>query len=236
MNIEVYETYEAISIRAKDIIVSNLQEHKGLTLCAATGGSPTKLYELLRKEYLLRQELFTEFNVIKLDEWGGIPMEQKGTCEEYLRRNLINPLNISDERYISFQSNPKDPINECVRIQNKIDKIGAIDVCILGIGTNGHIALNEPQDFLNPYCHVTELSNTTLMHPMISEEKDKPTYGMTLGMAEILKSKQIVLLISGINKKNITEKFLSKKITTKLPASFLWLHPNVFCLITKDAV
>jgi len=236
MRIEILNTYVDLSQRAKDIIIQEIKKKKRLLLCTATGGSPTGTYELIGKAYEKQPELFTQLQIIKLDEWGGIPMNHPATCESYLQNYLIQALQVSGSRYISFNSNPADPILECTNIQAKLDKAGPIDLCILGLGMNGHLALNEPADFLHPHCHIAALSAMSLEHSMISELQIKPTYGLTLGMANILCSKMILIMINGTRKKRIVSEFLSKKITTLMPASFLWLHPNVTCLIQEDAM
>jgi galactosamine-6-phosphate isomerase len=71
---------------------------------------------------------------------------------------------------------------------------------------------------------------------MLAGLKKKPSYGLTLGMADILQSRMILMLISGKEKKEIARSFLSGRISTRVPASFLWLHANVICLISKDAI
>lgn len=236
MKIDICDSYEEMSRKATGIVVKGLRQHRDLMLCAATGGTPTRMYELLANEYVDSPSLFSRLNIIKLDEWGGIPMNHAGTCESYLQQYVIYPLTVSGKRYISFQSNTDNPKEECLRVQSLLDRKGSIDICILGLGMNGHIAFNEPADFLHTGCHVAELSEKSLQHPMISGEEEKPKYGLTLGMRDILNSRLIVLLINGTKKKEITRALLSEKITTRLPASFLWLHPNVICLIDKDAV
>jgi galactosamine-6-phosphate isomerase len=233
MKIAYCRSYEEISRKAKDIIVDTLQARRNLLFCAATGESPTLLYKLLAEEAAVQPQLFSQMRGIKLDEWGGIPMTHAGTCESYLQQHFICPLAISPERYIAFQSNSNDPEKECENIRQALLRQGAIDICLLGIGTNGHIALNEPAAFLQPYCHVTELSAQSLQHAMIAESDEKPRYGLTLGMSEILQSREIILLINGAKKQEITRAFLSAKICTDVPASFLWLHPNVTCLINN---
>jgi galactosamine-6-phosphate isomerase len=235
MNISILESYEKISQLANSMIMSQLERNKKLLICAATGGSPTGTYRLMIEEYNKQPGLFSEISIIKLDEWGGIPMDDPGTCESYLRHNLIKPLNVPDSRYISFNSLAVDPNLECKRIQKAYDLYGSIDVCILGLGINGHIALNEPSDLLEPRAHVANLSDITLQHSMVHEMSRKPLFGLTLGMADILQSKMIILLISGASKKKITRKFLLGKLTTSLPASFLWLHSNVECLLDNEA-
>lgn len=236
MEIIVSESYDELSQRASAIIAEEISKKKNTLLCAATGGSPTKTYEFLTNAYNHQAELFSQLQVIKLDEWGGIPMDDPNTCESYLQQHLIKPLQIPDSRYISFLSTPQDPNLECERIQHELSIHGTIDLCILGLGMNGHLALNEPAASLKATCHVAELSDKTLQHPMAVGMQSKPTYGLTLGMAEILQSKKIMLLVHGVHKHAITKEFLSGKITTSIPASFLWLHPNVICLVDKEAM
>lgn len=235
MRIEICQSYEALSQKAKEIVTSELERHKALTLCAATGGSPTRMYELLVEEAGRRPELFARFTVLKLDEWGGIPMDHPGTCESYLRTHFVGPLQIPEARYIAFRSDPDDPDAECERIQEILDQRDPIDICVLGIGMNGHIALNEPAPSLRTHCHVARLTQKSLQHPMIAGDAEKPGYGLTLGMADIFRSRLILLLINGAKKREITQAFLEQKISTELPASLLWLHPNVICLIDEEA-
>jgi galactosamine-6-phosphate isomerase len=230
MKIEHYKNHEGISQRAVDLILAELLRKKDLMLCAATGNSPTRTYELLRQANEKKPGLFASLRIIKLDEWGGIPSDFPGTCETYLRDQLIRPMNISPERYVAFSSDPAEPEAECRRIQSALNQSGGIDICILGLGMNGHIALNEPAGYLKPFCHVAELSTTTLQHPMAAGMGNKPSFGLTLGMTEILSSKKIIMLIHGKNKRTIAQELFTGKISTWLPASFLWLHPDTVCL------
>lgn len=235
MKIEIYPSYEALSRRATEIVAAEIQRHKALLLCAATGGSPTRTYELLAAEATLRPDLFDRLSVLKLDEWGGLPMNHPATCESYLQKQVVTPLRIPDNRYIAFRSDPENPERECDRIQDMLDKKGPIDLCILGIGMNGHIAFNEPAAVLTAHCHVARLSAQSLQHRMVAGHAEQPAYGLTLGMADIFESRLILLLINGVEKQAIARAFLEQKISTELPASLLWLHPNVICLIDEEA-
>ncbi len=236
MEISILDSYDEISQKAAAIITSQLEAKSNTLLCAATGNSPTGTYEILAKEYTRRPGLFDGLRVLKLDEWGGVPMDDPGTCESYLRKNLLTPLQIPDRRYISFNSNPEDPQYECLKTQANIDDAGPIDCCVLGLGLNGHLALNEPAPELQTNFHRAGLTDSTLQHSMVTAMGQRPLYGLTLGMADILQSRLILLLVSGPAKKKITLELLSKKVTTHLPASFLWLHPNTICLLDKDTV
>jgi len=234
MEIIKVEDYEELSERASEIIINSVREKPDLLLCTATGESPKGTY---RKVSEKRDTFSSErLRILKLDEWGGIPMNDPESCEVFLRRFLIEPLNIPDSRFISFKTDPANPEDECRRIQQLLDANGHPDLSVLGIGMNGHLALNEPSDNLIPSCHIAELSPTTLNHSMALNMKKKPTYGLTLGIRNIFQSKRILLLIGGASKKSITARFLEGKITTDVPASLLWLHPFTTCIIDRDAI
>src|SRR5262249_48201744 len=110
-----------------------------------------------------------------------------------------------------------------------------IDLCVLGLGVNGHIGMNEPAPSLQPEAHVARLAATSLRHSMLKNSRRAPTYGLTLGMAEILSSREILLLVSGANKRQPLRRLMSRELTTEFPASFLWLHPNWILFCDHDA-
>jgi len=236
MKIDILNSYESVSENASGIIINEIAARKDLLICAATGNTPVGTYASLVKAYQRRPQLFTAINIIKLDEWGGLEMNDPATCEFFLQTHLIKPLQIGESRYISFASNPADPNMECERIRDELDNRGPIDICILGLGLNGHIALNEPGDVIEPAIHVAKLSAKSIQHSMLSGLSKKPDFGLTLGMKDIFQSKMILMLITGKGKKEIYHSFLSGKVSTHLPASFLWLHSNVICLISRDAM
>lgn len=225
MNIQTFESEKALAEAASRHIIETIQQQPNLLLCTATGSTPTLSYQ----HVVAQREQFPhdQLRIFKLDEWGGIPIEHPGTCESYLHQHLLQPLNISSERYFSFQSNPPDPEQECKRMHQILQREGPIDLCILGIGVNGHLAFNEPGDFLHPHCHVAKLSSSSLQHQMAKDMQGAQLYGLTLGMQDILASKAILLLISGQSKLEVAMRLLQGKISTQLPASFLWLHNNV---------
>lgn len=236
MKIEICDSYEELSLKAGELILQEMDKKNDLLLCTATGNSPTGAYQYLGEKFKVYPEFFDRLRILKLDEWGGIPHMHPGTCEAYLKGHLILPLEIDPSRYTGFISDSDDSNKECQRIQDYLNSEGPVDLCILGLGINGHLAFNEPGDELHAHCHAALLTSASLKHSMASEMEIKPTYGLTLGMADILQSKKILMLITGKEKRKIVNKLLTEKITTLLPASFLWLHPNVVCLIEKDTM
>src|SRR5258708_10106799 len=102
-------------------------------------------------------------------------------------------------------------------------KNGPIDICILGLGLNGHVAMNEPAPELAPHAHVAALARSSLHHPMLKVLKSKPRYGLTLGMRDILASRLVLLLVNGTHKQAALKRLLQPAVTTDYPASFIWL-------------
>lgn len=234
MRITHCRSYQEMSDLAASLLLEELVNKPDLLLCAATGSSPEGLYRELGRTARRERSLFNQIRILKLDEWGGVPAYYPVTCDFYLRKKMLEPLGIPKERYISFASDPEDPAAECQRIRSRLKKEGPIDICILGLGQNGHLGFNEPSPELELYCHVAELSAESLLHNMISSMDRKPKYGLTLGMHEILSSRKIIMLVSGKEKKQTAEKFLKSKVSTGLPASFLHLHPDVECLVNQE--
>jgi galactosamine-6-phosphate isomerase len=116
-----------------------------------------------------------------------------------------------------------------------MEQEGPIDVCILGIGLNGHIALNEPAPTLSPYAHVAELAEQSRKHVMLKQTRGEVQYGLTLGVADILRARKILLLVSSAAKKDVLARLLTARVTTDFPASLLWLHRDVTILCDREA-
>ncbi|MHA7128538.1 6-phosphogluconolactonase [Algoriphagus namhaensis] len=228
--------YQEMSSLAAENVLSDLKQNPNLLFCAASGGSPTGLYQQLVEVYLQDPSIFEKWRILKLDEWVGLPENSTFTSEYDIQTKLLKPTQHPSERYFGFDSDTIDPESECQRMEQELAQIGPIDTCILGIGVNGHLALNEPADFLQSDCHVAKLSPTTLQHGMIQEVGIPLTSGMTLGMGNISASRKIILLLTGKGKKAIIEQFLEKKISTYLPASLLWLHPHAEVFLDESAL
>jgi galactosamine-6-phosphate isomerase len=236
VNVRYCEDYDSLSAQAAALVISEIAEKKNLLLCAATGTSPIGLYAELVRKSATDPALFQALRVIQLDEWGGIVENDPGSCAQYLRTRLLDPMGIASERFMSFASTPSDPVEECKRVRSQLDQHGPIDVCILGLGINGHIGFNEPGASLMPQCHVARLSDESRRHAMVQSLNPIPQFGLTLGMQEILASRRIVLLVAGAGKRQAIAGVLAGEVSPTLPASFLWLHQNVDCLIDQQAI
>jgi len=224
-----HSTAEQMSRAAADLVLEELRRKPDLLLCTATGASPTRTYQLLAEERERDPALFQRLRILKLDEWGGLAMDDPGSCETYLQQYVLGPLGVSKDRYVGFQSQPRDPEAECARIQTWLNSNGPVDVCILGLGTNGHLAMNEPAEALKPFAHVAQLAKTTLGHSMLAQSARRPSFGLTLGLSDIFQSRKIALPVIGSQKSEQLARLMKGEISTQFPASLLWLHPAVTC-------
>ena len=231
MLVTKFQNPTALNAASAAFMLNVLRNNPQALVCAATGNSPTGAYQQL----VARKDDFdaSSLRFIKLDEWADLPMDHPGSCEYYLQQHLLKPLQIPADRFISFDSKAVNPEMECNRIQHYLDKNGPIDLCLLGLGLNGHLAFNDPAANLQPHVHLAQLSATSLEHPMI-QGVTGVTHGYTMGIADILQSKTILLIVIGKHKKAILTELLKQQISTQLPASFLWLHANAHCYYCED--
>ena len=129
MDVTRFDSELDLAEAASDHIQQAIQQKPDLLLCAATGNTPTLSYQrLVEKASAISLD---QLRLFKLDEWGGVPMEHSGTCETYLQQHLISPLQISNDRYFSFQSNPAYPEQECVKVRKMLEQQGPIELLLL---------------------------------------------------------------------------------------------------------
>ena len=232
MNVVTCENYERLSSQAAAIVGAQIERKHSLLLCAATGNSPIGLYGELARRAAVDRELFRSLKIVALDEWGGVQESDPGSAAGYLRERVLTPLAVSADRFIAFDPGI-DPAAACSRMRAELERIGPIDLAVLGLGRNGHVGFNEPGPALVPYCHVAQLSEETRRHAMTRSMAEAPRHGLTLGLQEILAARHILLLVTGEGKQQTVARLLTEEVTTTLPASLLWLHDRVDCLVDR---
>ncbi|MGX1930111.1 galactosamine-6-phosphate isomerase [Flagellimonas sp. 2504JD4-2] len=233
MRIHHFKNKEHFIGAAADLLIQEIDGNPGLLMCTATGSSPLPVYRALVEDAKIYKERYNKLRIIKLDEWVGLE-NQNGSCEAYLQKELIAPLEIPDKNYIAFNARTTEPTDECLRIGHLLNQHGPIDLCVLGLGKNGHLGFNEPPASPAQKCHVARLSQLSQEHSMVAGQAEKPEYGMTLGIRDILNSKKVLLLVSGEGKEEAKKQLLSSKVDPMCPASLLWKHPNVDCFILNE--
>ncbi len=229
--LHVAENYDQMSQAAEHFLAEEIRRKPNALLSIATGQSPAGLYSKMVERHRAEKTLFASTRFIKLDEWGGLAMSDPGSCESYIQARLLRPMRVPQKRYFAWQSQPEDPQAECVRVARWLEKNGPIDINILGIGLNGHLGLNEPEPALCAAPHAAQLTKASLGHNMLSSKGGTVRYGLTLGMDSIMKSRMVLLLVSGKAKAKPLARMLSGEVSTRFPATFLTLHPelHVFC-------
>jgi len=235
LDIHVAEDYETMSRWAEDLIAGELKRQPDLLLCASAGGTPTRTYEQLASRCKKQPRLFSKLRILQIDEWAGLPAGNPARCDSDLRTKLLEPLRIRKKYYFGFESSARNPDAECARVGRWLATNGPIDICILGLGVNGHVAMNEPADALIPGPHVAELTRSSQRHPLLQGILKKPRYGLTLGMGDILRSRKILLLVNGRHKRAALKRLMEPRVSTRFPASFLWLHPDATVVCDRQA-
>jgi galactosamine-6-phosphate isomerase len=216
-----------MSRAAANHIEAQLRRRPDALLILASGDTPTLAYELLAGRGRAEPGLCDRMRLLKLDEWAGLAGDDPATCEMALRQVLVDPLQIGPDRFAGWDSRPADIPAECGRIGRWLADHGPADLCVLGLGLNGHLGFNEPGDYLQPGPHLAELSATSKGHSMLSRTRGQPRHGLSLGIRDILLSREVLLMVSGARKRSQLRRLLRPEISPRFPASFLWLHPAV---------
>jgi galactosamine-6-phosphate isomerase len=227
LRIELAHEYEELSRRAARDILGELRRKPGLLLGVATGESPRRTYERLAEGRAKEPDLFRAVRVVALDEWIGLDPGHPASCEAYVRERILGPFAIGRSRHQGFRSRAEDLQAECRRMASWLERHGPIDLCILGLGRNGHLLMNEPAASFDPSVHVARLAPSTRRHPMLKALESVPRFGFTLGLAQVLQSRRILLLVSGGHKRVPLRRMLGGRVATSCPASFLRLHRDV---------
>lgn len=230
MKITIYKDYEDMSRASASCILETIQSKKDANICISSGESPRLAYKMLVDDIKTQNIDYSDIQFTKLDEWCGVTSDSLISCERFVRENIIEPLNVNEDHYLTFVCE-NDEMEEVEKVRQALAE-KPLDLCILGLGKNGHLGLNEPDTYAEPFAHISELSEKTNTHSMLQGEKR--TNGMTIGIQEILASKKILLIVSGDEKQEVFEKFLTQRVDPQVPASFLWLHSNVEVHVQGD--
>ena len=216
MEIKILKDYKELSYTVTDIVEYQLQEQPLSRLVLPTGSTPLGLY----KELVNRELDWSAVMTYNLDVYIMNP-DHPQSYQTFMKENLFNKINI-------YPSNCQFPDRNVQSYEQRLKGIPA-DLCILGIGTNGHIAFNEPGSSFDSRTRVVHLDEQTIQDNsrFFDSIEDVPTQAITMGLGTIMDSKKIVLMANGKHKKDILDKAMNGKVTEKVPASILQRHDNV---------
>jgi glucosamine-6-phosphate isomerase len=236
MKIQVYQTYEALSQKAAEIMLNTIQSKPNAVICLASGHSPKRACELFAELVNQKKTDVSNVHFVGLDEWVGVSADDPGSCQFFFRKNIIQPLSISESNCHLFDVSSKDLNNECTKMDRTIAGLGGIDLMVVGIGMNGHIGFNEPGVSFDLKSHVIELDALTQeVGQKYFSEKKILKQGITLGLSYMMESRQALLVANGIKKADIVSKALSEPVSNRVPASILQNHSNSLILLDEEA-
>lgn len=229
------KNYDAMSDRAAELLAAQVILKPACVLGLATGSSPVGMYRRLAEQY--RQGLldFSAVTSVNLDEYCGLSPEDPQSYRYFMEENLFRHINIRREN--TFVPDGLNPDREavCAAYDARIAALGGVDLQVLGIGNNGHIGFNEPDDHFTVGTHVVALKESTIQANarFFEDISQVPTHAVTMGMGAILQAKRI-LLLAGAEKAAIVRQAMEGPVTPQVPASLLQLHPDV-TIVQADA-
>jgi galactosamine-6-phosphate isomerase len=236
MKIFINDSYEAMSKHVANDVIHIMSHAPEPLFCAASGDSPKGLYKELADKANAASINISNWYFVGLDEWMGLDADEEGSCRYMLNKDLFHPLHVKEEMICCFDGKTDDATKECERIENFIQQHNGIDVAILGLGMNGHIGLNEPGTSPLFRSHVVDIAETT--KTVGQKYFSKPqilTKGITLGLATLMKAKNLFLVVSGEKKAAILKEALQQAPTEDIPATLIREHHNLYIYADKAA-
>lgn len=220
MTVRIFPDYDALSEAAAAQLAALVRDQPDATLCLASGETPVGTYRQFVQHVRDQQLDVSRLTFVGLDEWVGIGPENPGSCFFLVNAEVFQPLGIRPEQIHFFNPLAADLAAECARIDRAVAERGGLDAMLVGVGMNGHLALNEPGTPWDRYAHVVELAETTkTVGQKYFPEKTPLTYGITLGLRYLREARLPLLLISGAKKAPVAARALTSEVGEAYPAS-----------------
>lgn len=236
MDFHVFENDTALSSAAADAVCELLQEKPDALLCIAAGHSSLGLFRELIRRFQEKKVDFSRAGFSAMDEWSGMNETTPGSCGDFLVKNFLSQVNFPRERVRLVNGKATDLQAECAQIKEIIEAAGGFDLIVLGIGINGHLALNEPGVDFSLSVHTTVLDSVTRqVGKKYFESAPQLTGGVTIGIADIAAAKKAILLVNGEKKSRIVKQILDSPVTNQLPATALKDMPHAAFWCDRDA-
>ena len=236
MNFITVKSYDELSVKAANIIASQIIMKPNCVLGLATGSSPVGTYKRLIEDNKARKIDFSDVTSVNLDEYVGLDGSNDQSYRYFMNTNLFNHVNIDKNRTAVPSGISGDLQAEGAAYDKHIADLGGIDLQLRGIGLDGHIGFNEPDDVFVKETHVVDLHESTIEANARFFESidDVPKKAITMGMGGIMSAKKVLLIANGKNKKEIIEKAFFGPITPEVPASILQLHPDLTVIYSEN--
>jgi galactosamine-6-phosphate isomerase len=236
MEIKIFKDYQALSEATARLIVNAIQEKSTALICLASGHTPVGVFQELGKHVVANQLDLSHCTFLSLDEWVGIDPNDPGSCLTMLKKDCFEPLGLQSHQTEYFQVQTDDLQKECDRINLLIEKNGGLDIMLVGVGTNGHIGMNEPGTSFEAYAHISTLAEETKTVGQKYFNKPTPlSLGITLGLRHLREAKLPIVMASGEKKAAIIAQGLNNSPTEEIPVSIAQLIPQGFVMLDEEA-
>ena len=235
---ETFENEQALAAALARRVADAIVRMPRIVLGLPTGRTPLAMYAELVRLTRAEQIDWSRVRTFNLDEFVGLGDSIPGSYRAFMQERLFAHVNILRENIGFLDGRARDLDAECVRYEAAIESAGGIDLVILGIGANGHIGFNEPAEILASRTHRVRLDQETRSGNALwfgGDISKVPHEALTMGMATILSAREVALMATGEPKAEAVCAMLEGGITTRLPASFLQLHPRVTVLLDEPA-
>ena len=231
------KTEREASIKAAELIASVIRENPKATLGLATGSTPLGIYTELIRMYRRGEISFKDVRTVNLDEYVSLSADHKQSYAYFMRTNFFDKIDIKKENTHIPNGLAPDLREECFRYDGIIESLSGIDIQLLGIGHNGHIAFNEPDDSFSKTTSLVELTDSTIKANarFFDSEAEVPSWALTMGIGTIMKAKRIILSAFGERKAKILEKALLGPVTPNLPASILQFYSGELTICADES-
>ena len=235
MIVHVYETKEQASLAAASLFSACILAKPNAVLGLATGSTPIETYQQLIRLYkdgLLDFSRCTSFN---LDEYVGLSDDHPCSYHSFMKKELFDHINMKETFVPSGIA--QDLEAECLRYDEQIDAAGGIDIQFLGLGQNGHIGFNEPDQFFSFGTQIVNLTQSTIdaNRRFFKADEQVPSQAISLGAGGIMKAKKIVLVALGQAKAEAVKAMLKGDIDPQIQASILRVHPDTVILLDRES-
>lgn len=237
MKIYVCKDYKKMSEVAANHVAAQVVVKPESVLGLATGSTPIGMYEELVEKYNNNIISFKDVTTFNLDEYIGLPKENENSYYTFMHENLFDKIDVKEENINIPDGNVEDFDSYSQKYERKIKASGGIDLQVLGIGQNGHIGFNEPDDYFTNTTGVVNLTESTINanSRFFASEEEVPKKAISMGIGTIIRTKKIILLASGKGKADAINKTVNGHVDPRVPASILQFHDNVVVIIDEDA-
>ncbi len=233
MKVIVCKNYEEMSKQAFSVMGKVVKGNPNAVLGLATGSTPIGLYKEMIKDHNENGTSYKNIKTVNLDEYAGLDYSSDQSYIYFMRSNLFDHIDIDLKNTNIENGKASDRQKECERYNNLLDTMQQ-DIQVLGIGSNGHIAFNEPGTKFGSTTHIVDLTESTIKDNsrMFKSMDEVPRQAFTMGLKNIMNAKSILILANGENKAKAVYGLVKGEITENVPASILQLHPN--CTLVCD--